>query len=77
MAGQDDDVAFSTEQAIRLARIRARVREGVWALRDNSALHGHSEALEREMRADDGALETDKTDQPSNRNNISITRTLK
>jgi len=47
MAGQDDDVAYANEQAIRLARIRARIREGVWALRDNGALQAYWEALGR------------------------------
>jgi len=47
MSGQEDDAAYAHEQAIRLARIRARIREGVWALRDNSALQAHWEGLER------------------------------
>jgi len=46
MVGQEEDVAYANEQAIRLARIRARIREGVWALRDNSALQARWGALE-------------------------------
>jgi len=61
MSGQDDDAAYAHEQAIRLARIRARIREGVWALRENSALQGHWEALER-----DGAGSKRNAETPGN-----------
>jgi len=59
--GQDDDVTYAAAQATRLARIRARIREGVWALRDNSVLHGHWDAMERGMPVDDDGLKPDKT----------------
>jgi len=58
--GQDEDAKFATEQAVRLARIRARIREGVWALRDNSALQAHWEALECEEVMGDAVQDEDK-----------------
>jgi len=44
MAGQDD-ATFCSERTICLARIHAKTREGVWALRDNSALQAHWEGV--------------------------------
>jgi len=37
MDGQEKEWK-AAEQAARLARIRARIRDGVWALRDDGAL---------------------------------------
>jgi len=53
----DEQTLRAAEQSARLARIRAKIREGVWTLRDNSALQAHWEALEREMRADNALPE--------------------
>jgi len=52
MTGQD--VTCSAEQASRLARIRERVREGVWGLRHE----GHWDWFGRGIRADGVEPET-------------------
>jgi len=49
----------AAEQVARLARIRAKIRAGVWALHDNSALPAHWEALERGEVAGSAAAEPD------------------
>jgi len=59
MSGQEQDVTFSAEQASRIARIRARVREGVWGLRHEAALQGHEDALECGELAGGAAPEAD------------------
>jgi len=49
----DEQALRAAEQTARLARIRAKIREGVWTLRENSALQAHWEALERAALAQD------------------------